>query len=239
MYRWLRREFKPVDCHIKSQQLRQGETGRSRKTQRCIDLYRFLLAVDVLQYIIGKSNLDTFEFMTDEWYSPFMVDPENRKRKFKAIKQRLEDLFTLVISESSIADLGSGNGAMLVALNEEFKIAEGYEARKHMVESSYLRESVFEYNVLNPLPKAYDYVNANVLMYFSEEELNMFFKNNKDNFKVLINTYRFEPPYEDDARINFLSKNEMADLAELYGLVFIEDTEYKNMSYMCQPEFLK
>ena len=190
-------------------------------------------------YAKNKTNKDALKLMDYKWYGISMADPDDRAKKVEMISNSIDDLFILPTIYSSIADAGSGNGAMLPAFCEKFKEVHGYEVKKEFIENSYCKELVTEFNVLNPLPFSYDYIYVNTLMYFSEEELHRFFKNNSKKFKVLIISYRFGFFIHDEARVNTLTIRSFKKIAKQYGLKFMLDKNSEIISYIFHEEFLR
>ncbi|ADO83804.1 hypothetical protein Ilyop_2033 (plasmid) [Ilyobacter polytropus DSM 2926] len=190
-------------------------------------------------FMKNVSNKDTFQYMTGDWYGENMADPVNREEKVKVMCSFLEENTTLIPEDLSIVDFGSGNGAVLEAMSKYFKSVKGYEIRESILEDSYQRENVETLDVLEGIPESFDIGHANILMYFSEDELTNFFEKNTGDLKALIITYRFGFVLNDEARINFLTEIKFKALAEKYGFEFYTDPTFSNVSYMIKSDYLK
>jgi hypothetical protein len=177
--------------------------------------------------------------MVGDWYGENMANPISREEKVKVMCSFLEENTTLIPEDLSIVDFGSGNGAVLEALSKYFKTIKGYEIRESILEGSYQRENVDVYDVLQGIPENFDIGHANVLMYFSEEELTEFFEKNTADLKALIITYKFGFILSDEARINFLTENSFSEIAKKYNFEFFRDPTLSNISYMIRSECLK
>jgi hypothetical protein len=187
----------------------------------------------------GRSNKDTFQYMVGDWYGENMANPISREEKVKVMCNFLEENTTLIPEDLSIVDFGSGNGAVLEAMSKYFKSVKGYEIRESILEDSYQRENVEILDVLEGIPESFDIGHANVLMYFSEDELKEFFEKNTADLKTLIITYKFGFVLTDEARINFLTKIKFKALAEKYGFEFYTDPTLSDVSYMIKSDYLK
>lgn len=158
-------------------------------------------------FLNNKSNSDIIYLMTDEWYVS-MTDLEKRKRRLSQIFNRIGDDY----NNKSIVDLGSGDGTAMVALSDIFSKVTGYELRDVKSRLPYIKK-----NIIEDWHTKFDYAYANVLMYFSEDELNQLFKNNKSNFDVMVVTYRFDWWNTDEAKINNMTQKYFQELVSKYG----------------------
>jgi len=123
--------------------------------------------------------------------------------------------------ETTFLDLGAGTGAIVKLMQDYGYIAKGYELNEWALQHLEPGVEVIERDITEKFDGYYDVVLNNAFMYFSPPEFDKFFKNNRDNFGVLVFYYPFEGN-KDKYRVNAMTKYDFADIGARHGLVLYE-----------------
>lgn len=122
----------------------------------------------------------------------------------------------------SFLDLGAGTGAIVKKMKPYVFVADGYEVNEYALEHSEV--PLIRRDITEPFLRNYDIVYSNAFMYLYDDDLERFFENNRDKFKVLVMVYPFNGN-GDKFRVSLKDRQYFLDLFDRHGLVGIQIDE--------------